>query len=1216
MSLRRRPHAASRFLAVTALVGPAFAGVDFFPRVDVSMPSTRPNALVAFDMDADGDVDLATANFSAASVSLLRNDGAGGFVVSGTVAVGTNPVSLDSGDLDGDGDVDLVVALYTLPGSLVVLGNNGLGTFVVAGSLTGVNRPADVVIGQFAPGAALDIAAANQGGQQCSGSVTVHPGLGGLVFGAPTTYAVGCTPWQITAAQMDNSNGVDLAVTNDQSSSVSILASNSGGTFQPALAVATPGVPNGIAARDMDLDGRVDLVLGHRAGTSATVMWNNGALSFTSASFPAGFGPSAVAADLLGCDGLPDIVVANDINSTTATVTVLEGLGARAFAAGVTFTVDGDPRSIVVASLDASPHKDIATANTNESSVSILRANSSGSGPTITQQPPASWTNCNGVWITLSVAATGAGTLSYQWYKNGVPIGGATGSTLTVPAPGPGDSGAYHCQVSNPCGTTASNTCVVTVGGGPTITQQPANTTVCTGASTSLSVTATSLAAFPITSYQWVKAGSGPLTNTGPYSGVNTPTLTIAPASAGTAGAYFVTVANGCNFANSSVAILTVAPFTAPTSATATPATVCANAGGTIQLVATGGAGEALRWRRDSCSGPLVGTGTPLTIAAPAADTVYYASWESTNCGATACASASVTVLPAPANDACANAAVIGLGTTPYDTRCATDGGPAGCSIVKGVFHAYSMSVCGTLQVLANGTTAGYAPAFSIHRDGCSGPSLACSVNGVATVSVEAGAQLLIHTGSTDGSTGAGQLVLALTPLVGLSNDESTGAVPIPSGLGVQVMAFDSTCATDSAAAGCPVRKDAWFRYESVLCTDVTLTVSGAAFPAMLAVHDTIDGTLTACGVSPLAFQAQSGRAYDVRVGSSQALGGPGTLVASSATCGSCSSCPPNSTPERIQVYVLTGDANGTPWAWSLQSSVFCGITQFHVPGVASGTACDVAARFRDSINGSGCGTGSLTATSGCLPAVGTTPVRGTLTIRMGGGQPFDLRVGPEGAVPSCLVSSFGNTCTINPTIQQVAFAGQDCNGNGVDDVIDVADNTSFDLDGDFVPDECALPARFCSGDGSATPCPCGNSGAPGNGCNNSLGVGGARLDAYGVARLTNDTLRLDLTGVPAVASVLYFQGTARENGGAGTVLGDGLLCTSGALIRLGARNANGGTSSFGFGVGADPLISVRGQIPGGGATRSYQAWYRNAANFCTPSTFNLSNGLELVWAP
>ena len=27
-----------------------------------------------------------------------------------------------------------------------------------------------------------------------------------------------------------------------------------------------------------------------------------------------------------------------------------------------------------------------------------------------------------------------------------------------------------------------------------------------------------------------------------------------------------------------------------------------------------------------------------------------------------------------------------------------------------------------------------------------------------------------------------------------------------------------------------------------------------------------------------------------------------------------------------------------------------------------------------------------------------------------------------------------------------------------------------------------------------------------------------------------------------------------------------------------------------------------------------YQVWYRNAASFCTPSTFNLTNGVLVTW--
>jgi hypothetical protein len=68
--------------------------------------------------------------------------------------------------------------------------------------------------------------------------------------------------------------------------------------------------------------------------------------------------------------------------------------------------------------------------------------------------------------------------------------------------------------------------------------------------------------------------------------------------------------------------------------------------------------------------------------------------------------------------------------------------------------------------------------------------------------------------------------------------------------------------------------------------------------------------------------------------------------------------------------------------------------------------------------------------------------------------------------------------------------------------------------------------------------------------------------------------------------------------------------------VRLGTRTNDGtGASGYGGPLGDTP-ISVRGQIPAGGGVRDYQGWYRNAAAFCTSSTFNLSNGIEVTWGP
>jgi hypothetical protein len=153
----------------------------------------------------------------------------------------------------------------------------------------------------------------------------------------------------------------------------------------------------------------------------------------------------------------------------------------------------------------------------------------------------------------------------------------------------------------------------------------------------------------------------------------------------------------------------------------------------------------------------------------------------------------------------------------------------------------------------------------------------------------------------------------------------------------------------------------------------------------------------------------------------------------------------------------------------------------------------------------------------------------------------------------------------------------------------------------------------FCLGDGSATPCPCGNSAPAGHqgGCLHSLGLSG-RLSSTGTPSIAHDSLVLAGSQMPNSAC-LYFQGTTRLNGGAGTVFGDGLRCAGGTLTRLATKSNAGGASHYPQGMEAS--ISVRGAVPPG-SVRTYQAWYRNAAAFCVPATHNLTNGIETAWLP
>ena len=91
------------------------------------------------------------------------------------------------------------------------------------------------------------------------------------------------------------------------------------------------------------------------------------------------------------------------------------------------------------------------------------------SPPTITQQPQPQ-TVAPGGTATFTVAASGAGTLTYQWQKNqanlsnGGHYAGATTTTLTITNADSNDAANYRCVVSNAYGNTASNEAALTVG--------------------------------------------------------------------------------------------------------------------------------------------------------------------------------------------------------------------------------------------------------------------------------------------------------------------------------------------------------------------------------------------------------------------------------------------------------------------------------------------------------------------------------------------------------------------------------------------------------------------------------------------------------------------------------------------------------------------------------------------------------------------------------
>jgi hypothetical protein len=91
-----------------------------------------------------------------------------------------------------------------------------------------------------------------------------------------------------------------------------------------------------------------------------------------------------------------------------------------------------------------------------------------------------------------------------QWFFNGAPLPGATGSSLSLFNVQPTNAGNYVLMVSNEVSVATSQTAVVSVRLQPLIMEQPRSLSVFAGSNTTLSVTAVSTT--PLR-YQWRQAG-------------------------------------------------------------------------------------------------------------------------------------------------------------------------------------------------------------------------------------------------------------------------------------------------------------------------------------------------------------------------------------------------------------------------------------------------------------------------------------------------------------------------------------------------------------------------------------------------------------------------------------------------------------------------------------------------------------------------------------
>ncbi|MGQ7944928.1 T9SS type A sorting domain-containing protein [Flavobacterium sp. WC2509] len=424
---------------------------------------------------------------------------------------------------------------------------------------------------------------------------------GTLLFGIGLSGSAGtATSWVTTGAI----NG-----------STSYLPSDLSGTSQIFLG------PNVVAGQYTGpTSGQVSLAA-YKALVANTANWSTvgttNTVTFTTSTgttFTAATAPSITAQPSAStiCSGATTTFSVTASNATSYQWQVDQGAGFSNVSNGApysgattaTLTITG-----ATVTLNGYTYRVVATGSTSPAATSNSAALIINAAPSITTQPSAS-TICAGATTTFTVSASNA--TGYQWQvdqgagfsnvSNSAPYSGATTATLTITGATAALSGyVYRAVATGACTPAAtSNSAALTINSAPAITNQPSASTICAGATTTFSVTASNA-----TGYQWqVDQGAGfsNVSNSAPYSGATTATLTITGATAALSGYVYRAVTTGACTPNatSNSAALTINSAMAITNQPSA-STICAGATTTFSVTASNATGY--QWQVDQGAG-------------------------------------------------------------------------------------------------------------------------------------------------------------------------------------------------------------------------------------------------------------------------------------------------------------------------------------------------------------------------------------------------------------------------------------------------------------------------------------------------------------------------------------------------------------------------------------------------------------------------------------
>jgi PKD repeat protein len=282
------------------------------------------------------------------------------------------------------------------------------------------------------------------------------------------------------------------------------------------------------------------------------------------------------------------------------------------------------------------------------------------------------------------------------------------------------------------------------------------------------------------------------------------------------------------------------------------------------------------------------------------AGTIYYIQVGGNN-AETGLGDLTLTMVPYPTNDECANAIAIGEVTDlPFTTNGASAGGDTpDCGGVAPVdiWYTYTPAQSGIVNVDLCGSL--YNTRLAVW-DACGGNLLLCndddtycgffSNTSFLSGPVNAGTVYYIQVGGNGTDVGVGDITLSFYPYP--TNDECTTALAIGEVTDLPYTTVGATAGANNPGCGGSQPVDIWFAYTPSQTGEVAIDLCGSNYDTRLAVWDACGGTVLACNdndaycgffsqTSYLTLAVASGITYYIQVGGADGDVGTGDLTLS-----------------------------------------------------------------------------------------------------------------------------------------------------------------------------------------------------------------------------------------------------------------------------------------------------------------------------------------------